>query len=47
MLGALSSVFAMSSVTLYGTGVRTETGTTDDLTTVAATGLRDRVSFRL
>jgi hypothetical protein len=47
MLSALSSVFATSSVTLYGTGVRTETETTDGLTTVAATGLRDRASFRL
>ncbi len=47
MLSALSSVSATPGVTLYGTGVRTETETTDDLTTVGATGLRDRVSFRL
>lgn len=40
MLSALSSVFATSSVTLYGTGVRTEAETTDGLTKVAATGLR-------
>ena len=41
MLSALSSVFAAFSVTLYKTGVRTEIGTMDGLTTVAPTGLRD------
>ncbi len=47
MLGALSSVSAAPGVTLYRTGVRTETETTDGLTMVAATGLRGRASFRL
>jgi hypothetical protein len=47
MLGALSSVFATSSVTLYGTGVRTETETTDGLTMVAPTRRRGRVAVCL